>query len=135
MALVFSLIPVILLVGFYSYASPGTINEPAVTYNLYVAPVVTALTSALILFFVGRKFKTRDRKDEQIATLLAEKEQKKEEHIKERWNSFTATQCAIKSKLDEVSKDLTNKVDWTFCHDKEEEISRKIDRLDDRIRT
>ena len=134
MALIFSLIPVMLLVGFYSYASPGTIEDPAVTYNLYVAPIVTALTSALILFFVSRKFTVMDEKDKEIKRLLEKKEVEKEAHIKERWDSFTATQCAIKSKLDEVSKDLNNKVDWTFCHDKEEEIERKIDRLDDHIR-
>jgi hypothetical protein len=134
MVVILSGVPFILLIAFYAYAAPGTINEPAVTYNLYVAPVVTALTSALILFFVSRKFTTMDEKDKEIKRLLEKKEIEKEAHIKERWDSFTATQCSIKTKLDEVSKDLNNKVDWSFCHEKEEEIERKIDRLDDHIR-
>jgi phosphate/sulfate permease len=134
MAFILSLIPFIVLVSFYAYAAPGTLNEPAITYNLYVAPVVTALTSALILFFVNRKFKGRDKREEQISKLLEEREHMKEEHIKERWDAFVKTQCAIKTKLDEVSKDLNNKVDWQFCHEKEEEIGKKIDRLDDRMR-
>jgi flagellar biosynthesis/type III secretory pathway M-ring protein FliF/YscJ len=97
------------------------------TWNLLVSNLLIPLCLALLWYAIKRQFTKKDEKDKQI-------EEMKESAILEWRTRFSTTQCSIKEKLDEMSKDLNNKVDWTFCHDKEEEISRKIDRLDDRIR-
>jgi hypothetical protein len=105
------------------------------TWNFFLTVFLVPLGLGLLWIAIKRQFTTRDKKDEAISKLLEEREAEKEAHIRERWATFQQTQCAIKEKLDDVSKDLNNKVDWAFCHDKETEISRKLDRLDDRMRT
>ena len=66
------------IITFNVMAASGTFQEPVVTYNLYVAPVITFLTGALILFYINRKFSASDRKDDEIAELKAEAEKKKD---------------------------------------------------------
>jgi t-SNARE complex subunit (syntaxin) len=53
----------------------------------------------------------RAKKDLEIKRLLLEREAEKEKHIKERWDSFTKTQCDIKTNLDSIAKAMVGKLD------------------------
>jgi hypothetical protein len=110
------------------------VTEPIVTWNLFLTTFLVPLCVAMLYGAIKRQFLLRDKKDEEISKLLEKRELEKEFHIRERWDQFTATQCSIKAKLDAMSKDLNNKVDWQFCHEKESDISRQIERIEDRIR-
>jgi phosphate/sulfate permease len=126
MAFVFALIPIIVLIAFCSYAAPGTVDEPAITWNLYIAPTMSALTAALILLFIDRRFKNRDRKDEQIARLLTEKDTAKEQAIIEWKTSVSKTLCEIKSDIKILGGALYDKVTWDHCkHEMEKFEARK----------
>jgi hypothetical protein len=134
MAFVFALIPIIVLIAFCSYAAPGTVDEPAITWNLYIAPTMSALTSALILLFLDRKFRGRDKKDEQIAKLLTEKDVAKEQAIIEWKTSVTKTLCDIKGKVEILGGALYDKVTWAHCAGQEKTILDKLEKFDERIR-
>ena len=97
------------------------------TWNLLANNIIIPLCLWVLWFSIKRQFTKKDEKDKLI-------EEMKESAIHEWRTRFSTTQCSIKEKLDEMAKDLNNKVDWNFCHEKEEEITRKIDRLDDHIR-
>lgn len=134
MAIMFAVIPIVLLIAFCSYASPGTVHDPYVTWNLYVAPTISALTAALILLFMDRKFKSQDKKDERIATLLAEKESRKESDIKEWRELYTRKIDCVKQTVDKIEEDMHSKVPYDFCHGKEREIKGELKEHDERLR-
>lgn len=133
MAIVLSLIPVLLLIAVYAYAGsePSHASEVVI---YYVAPVVSALTTALIIFFIDRKFKGRDAKDEQIAELLAEREKEKEEVIKEWRVNYSTTLCGVKKTVDEIKNEMHQRVHITDCHDREREIDSLLSKHDERLR-
>lgn len=92
-------------------AAAGTVAEPAVTWNLYVAPVITFLTGALILLYINRKFSASDRKDERIAELITEKEQKKDADL-DTWRTlYVKKQDDMMNILKDVCASLKLKMD------------------------
>jgi uncharacterized protein YpmS len=119
---------------------PQTIaNEPFYwTWNfiltLFLTVVVLPAVASMIVNSFKRQFEARDKKDEKIATLLAEKDASKEISISEWRTRFSSTQCAIKEKLDELAENMHDKVDWRYCKEREGEIKQLISRLDDRMR-
>jgi hypothetical protein len=102
-------------------------NEPIITWNLFVVNLIVPLCLLILWGAIKRQFEKKDAKDKLI-------EEMKESAISEWRTRFSTTQCQIKEKLDSMSKDLNNKVDWQFCHEKESDISRQIERIEDRIR-
>ena len=109
-----------------------------VTWNLFMTPIVVALSTAFLARYMNNKereketarlerAKEKDKKDAQIAELLAEKEADKIIAIEERWARHTKPQCAIKEKVEQISEDLRGKVTWERCDD-------KMNLLDARIR-
>lgn len=92
-------------------AAAGTVSEPLVTWNLYVAPVITFLTGALILLYINRKFSASDRKDERIAELITEKEQKKDADL-DTWRAlYVKKQDDMMNILKDVCASLKLKMD------------------------
>lgn len=136
MAIVFSLIPIIVLFAVYAYAVPpsGTISEPVYTWGLYVAPAISALSTALILLFVDRRFKSSDKKDDRIASLLAEKEERKEAHSKEWREAYTKKIDCVKATVDEIREDMHHKVPFIVCDEREGEMKQTLKEIETRLR-
>ncbi len=89
-------------------------NEPLVTWNLFLTPFVVALSTGLILVFVRSMFTQRDDKDKKIAELLAEKESALLVGVKE-------FRERVDGKLEEISEGLILRVDWDHCTDRRKE--------------
>lgn len=119
---------------------PSIANEPFYwTWNFILTAFLTVVVLPTIAWMITnsfkRQFEARDKKDEKIAILLAEKEASKEIAISEWRTRFSTTQCAIKEKLDELAENLHDKVDWRYCKEREGEIKQMIAKLDDRTRS
>jgi hypothetical protein len=112
----------------------GTVAEPFITWNLYVAPAISALSTALILLFVDRRFRSSDKKDDRIASLLAEKEERKEAHIKEWRDTYTKKIDCVKATVDEIREDMHQKVPFTICDEREGEIKQMLRDVEIRLR-
>jgi flagellar biosynthesis/type III secretory pathway M-ring protein FliF/YscJ len=90
------------------------------TWNLLVSNLFIPLCLALLWFGIKRQFEKKDAKDKLI-------EDMKESAILEWRTRFSTNQCAIKEKLEDMSKDLNDKVDWTHCN-------HEMEKLEDRVR-
>ena len=97
------------------------------TWNLLVNNIFIPLCLALLWYGIKRQFERKDAKDQEIESL-------KESAISEWRTRFSTTQCDIKEKLEEMSVSLNGKVDWDFCHKREDDITHKLERIDDHIR-
>jgi hypothetical protein len=108
-------------------------QEPFVTWNLFVTLLLMPLCVAILGMWIKRQFELSDQRKraegEKIAQLLAEKESMKEDAIKERWATYSATLCAIKETVEGIKEDMHKKVTWEHCdseHDKIDERLRSV---------
>jgi hypothetical protein len=101
-------------------------------------PVLTNLVYPLSLVALGawikRQFERRDEKDDRIADLLEERENKKEEAIMEWRQRFQSTLCDVKVKVDEISDGLHERVPFKVCDEREKKFERALEDHDRRIR-
>jgi hypothetical protein len=109
-------------------------SEPLVTWNLYVTPIVTAVSTGIILLVVSSLFQKRDKKDEKIAELLKEREEFRRAEMLEWRNRFSTTQCAIKERLEEVAVSLNEKVPWEHCAERRREEDAEMRAIEQRLR-
>ena len=117
-------------------------NEIYWTWNFALTLILTIVVlPAISLMIVGsfkRQFQQQYDKNAKIAELLrdivdgkanalAEKEEIKSEHIEEWRMELKRTQDCIKTRLDEISKKIEEKVDWEHCYE-------NMNRFDERLR-
>jgi hypothetical protein len=104
------------------------------TWNFILTMILTFIIlpviATMIVNAIKRQFAERDKKDEEIKTLLTDREAEKEKHIKERWDSFTRTQCDIKKNLDTIGKAMVAKLDKV---DHEETCEKHMDIIWERL--
>lgn len=115
------------------------------TWNLFLTVFLVPLCVGLLGMYFKRSMddhsRARDKKDERIEILLKEKDLEKERSLNE-WrqrytdtqNDIKSVQCAIKNKLDEIGKDLQEKVPWEHCVNKEKEHKESFRDVDLRLR-
>ena len=109
-------------------------TEPIVTYNLFLTAFLVPLSVSVSYFAIKRQFTERDKKDEQIAQLLAEREELKQKSISDWRELFSATQCAIKERLDEVVASLNDKVPWDHCVERRKARDIEMKEIEQRLR-
>lgn len=119
--------------GVVTEQAAGSIQQPLITWNLYVAPTISALSTAVILIFINRRFSSADKKDELIESLLAEKEQIKECAAKERWQRFDSTMCSVKTTVEGIKEDLSCRVSATDCNNKHDAVWEAINGIKDKV--
>lgn len=113
-------------------AAPPT--EPLITWNLFLTAGIVPLSVMILYGAIVRQFKERDKKDDEIKKLQDEKDKLRQANLTEWRERFAASQCGIKDKLEEIDDKLNDKVSWKDCRDREAELTRKLERLDDQIR-
>ena len=118
---------VMMIAPLFVYAGKDvTVQEPVITWNLYMTPIVVGISTGVILLFIGRLFKKQDTKDKKIETLLektealkaehlAEKEALKELHLQEWQKTTSIIQCNIKQTVDRIEEVLQTKVEKSDC--------------------
>ena len=106
----------------------------AESLNLYIVPLVSAVSTGIILLVIGSLFQKRDKKDEKIAELLKEKEEFRRTEMLEWRSRFSSTQCAIKERLDEVAASLSEKVSWEHCAERRREEDAEMRAIEQRLR-
>ena len=101
---------------------------------LVVVELLFPLALGLLWLGIKRQFERRDRKDEQIAELLARQEVKKDEMISERFARIQSTLCDVKVKVDQIVVSMHEKVPFDYCNHKEEEVRDSLKDFDIRLR-
>lgn len=109
-------------------------SEFVLTWNLIVSNLFIPLCIILLGYWIKRQFERRDEKDDQIADLLEERENKKEEAILEWRQRFQSTLCGVKEKVDEISEGLHERVPFKICDEREKKFERALEEHDRRIR-
>lgn len=115
------------------------------TWNVLIANFVIPLCLLILWGAIKRQFAERDKKDDRISALLAEKEVEKDRHLAEvdaikqkdisMWRkNFSETQCAIKVALDRVEASLQDKVTWDHCNERRKVRDQETIRFEDRLR-
>jgi hypothetical protein len=100
---------------------------------LIITLMVMPLSVLLLWGAIKRQFKERDKKDDRISELVEQREADKEAAIQEWRERFSRTQDCIKITLDEIEKSLGDKVTWAHCRERESEMTRKYERLDNKL--
>lgn len=115
------------------------------TWNVLIANFVIPLCLLILWGAIKRQFSERDKKDDRISALIAEKEVEKERHLAEvdaikqkdisMWRkNFSETQCAIKVALDRVEASLHEKVPWDHCNERRREEDQTMKEIEIRLR-
>ena len=103
-------------------------------FSLFLVP----LSLFLVSFWIQRLFKKsdseRERNNADVALLVKEKKNAEDKATIEWRNQMVKKQDEIKIKVDEVARNLTEKVDWNHCGDTERSIRNAIEKVDDRVR-
>jgi predicted type IV restriction endonuclease len=130
------------------------VNEPFYwTWNFLLTAFLTVVVLPTVAWMITNSFKRqfaeRDKKDEKILTLLAEKEDEKTRHLAEldtikqadisAWRrEFAFRQCEIKDKVQEIADNIAKiereKVDWLHCNGRRLEEDRAMREIEMRIR-
>lgn len=97
--------------------------EPLITWNLFLTPIVTTVSTGLILFFIKNLFKQRDKKDEQIAELLSEKECAKQK-------DFDDFHSKTNKSFEYINNSLDEKVSMNNYTERKNTIDNKLDLLE-----
>jgi hypothetical protein len=100
---------------------------------LILTLMVMPLSVLLLWGAIKRALKERDKKDDRITELVEQREADKEAAIHEWRDRFSRTQDCIKASLDEIEKTLGDKVTWDHCKEREAEMTRKYERLDNKL--
>jgi len=110
-------------------------TEPLVTYNLFIAPVITAIASALIVAFIKHKFEERDEKDCKIAELLKEAEDRRESHVNSELDKIHAKLCDLSTTIQGLRMETQDRVTRQDCHRKESAMNKRLTDHVDRYHT
>jgi hypothetical protein len=109
----------------------------ALTLDIFLYLILTLMVMPLCVLLlwgaIKRQFAERDKKDDRISVLLEEREADKEAAIHEWRERFSRTQDCIKASLDEIERSLGDKVTWAHCKERESEMTRKYERLDNKL--
>jgi hypothetical protein len=100
---------------------------------LILTLMVMPLSVLLLWGAIKRALKERDKKEDRISELVEQREADKEAAIHEWRDRFSRTQDCIKASLDEIEKTLGDKVTWDHCKEREAEMTRKYERLDNKL--
>ena len=103
-------------------------QEPLVTWNLYLTPLAVGLSTGVILFYITRLFRKQDVKDKKIEDLLAEAILLKEQNTLEWRKAYTITVGHIKATVERIEKELTDKVSKEDCVRDKDHIWAAIDK-------
>jgi hypothetical protein len=107
------------------------------TLDIFLYLILTLMVMPLCVLLlwgaIKRQFVDRDKKDDRISNLLEQRESVKEAAIHEWRERFSRTQDCIKASLDEIEKTLGDKVTWDHCKEREAEMTRKYERLDNKL--
>lgn len=116
-----------------AYADVGTMEEPAVTWNLFITPIVSAVMSGLVIMYIDRSFKRRDSADEKIAALLAEKEERVQVETREWHGDVKRCYEEMHRDIDDIKVSLRGKVDFSHCNAKEKDFAGELEKLEKRL--
>lgn len=127
-------------------------TEPLMTWNLFLTLFLVPVCMAALGMCINRWIKQsdarrdrkeadniayREKKEAEIAKLLAAKEEQKEKEILSWRKTYTDNQCAIKNAVTEIGEKIhqidKDKVDWGAWRDKEIECKEAHRRINDRF--
>jgi signal transduction histidine kinase len=95
--------------------------------NLIVIPLSLLIASLWLTRLFVKRDQRQDEKDKQIKELLMQKDVAQEKATDEWRAGITDTLCKVKNKVELISGNLHDKVDYSHCND-------RMDVLDERIR-
>ena len=113
---------------------PNPIQEPLLTWNLFLTAFLVPLSLIILGSWMKRQFEKRDKNDERIASLLEEREARKDDVYRERWDGLQKTMCLVKEKVEDISEKMHERVPFSVCDEREREIHKRLDNHDGRLR-
>jgi hypothetical protein len=107
-------------------STPVVVQEPLITWNLFLTAIIVPIGLFILFFAIKRLFSARDKKDDEIKTLLDQRDLERQVAIKERYQSFSETLCRIKERVEEIAEAQTDRVTWNHCNDVHKEIREEF---------
>jgi hypothetical protein len=77
-----------------------------------------------------RREEDQDKAALKIAELLKLADMEKDKVIRERWDRFNKTLCAVKEDVGQIVKDMNGKVSYDHCTERMDKMEDKIERIE-----
>lgn len=110
-----------------------TVQEPVVTWNLFLTAVLVPISVTLLGIFISYKMKKRDEKDDEIRLLKEELADEKEKAVEEWRKVHQNILCKVKASLDNIEESLGNKVDKGDCIRERGDVWEAVNKLREKM--